>query len=310
LLWGLAWSGIWVGGNTIILDISDSHSRGRWVGIYQISFFLGASTGAIAGGFLTDRLGYHPAMAIGAGLTLLGAVMALLLLPETRPLSRSNAGLDERAASEPVGAGASHHRAEFASVLALLGVNRLVVAGIFMSTFGLLLLERVGNVVKVGGFIIGIATLTGLGLGANSLMAMVAAPLLGGLSDRLDSRWQVAAGGLGSGVAGLSLLAVGLPWSIMLGLPLTAVAGGGNQGLSTALVGDLSGNRRQGRQLGILFTTGDLASAVGPLLAYSLLVRLGLAGLYLASSGLFAIMFLIAWYWATALKTEHDVTIN
>ena len=32
-LWGLAWSGIWVGGNTIILDISNDENRGKWIGI-------------------------------------------------------------------------------------------------------------------------------------------------------------------------------------------------------------------------------------------------------------------------------------
>ena len=84
LVWGLAWVGIWIGGNTIILDISDEHNRGRWVGIYQVFFFLGASGGSILGGFLTDWLGYHQAMGIGATLTLLGAIIALLLLPETR----------------------------------------------------------------------------------------------------------------------------------------------------------------------------------------------------------------------------------
>ena len=80
LLWGLAWVGIWVGGNTIIMDISDDHSRGRWVGFYQIFFFLGASGGSISGGVLTDWLGYHQAMAISATLTLLGAVMALQIM--------------------------------------------------------------------------------------------------------------------------------------------------------------------------------------------------------------------------------------
>ena len=84
LLWGLAWVGIWVGGNTIILDLSRQDNRGRWVGVYQISFFLGASGGAILGGLLTDWLGYHQAMGFGASLTLLGAIVALLFLPETR----------------------------------------------------------------------------------------------------------------------------------------------------------------------------------------------------------------------------------
>jgi predicted MFS family arabinose efflux permease len=33
LLWGLAWSGIWVGGATVILDVTTAQDRGRWLGL-------------------------------------------------------------------------------------------------------------------------------------------------------------------------------------------------------------------------------------------------------------------------------------
>lgn len=300
LLWGLAWSGIWVGGNTIILDISRHHTRGRWIGIYQISFFLGASSGAIVGGTLTDWLGYHPAMGVGAGLTLLGALVALFFLPETRGFRHPPAKADPPPAAAPATNPPAARPAEFAAALALLGVNRLLVAGVLMSTFGLLLANHIGSSVQIGGIVLGVATLTGLGLGANALVSMASAPLMGGLSDRLGNRWQVAAGGLTSGAAGFGLLALGSPLTILLGLPLTSVAGGSNQGLSTAIVGDLFAGKKQGRQLGLLFTTGDLASAIGPPLAYALIPRLGLGGIYLAGGILFAIMFVVAWYRAIA----------
>ena len=85
LLWGLAWSGIWVGGATIILDVTTVQDRGRWTGLYQTWFFFGAALGAFIGGLLTDRIGYAATMWIGAALTALGGLVALFLLPETRP---------------------------------------------------------------------------------------------------------------------------------------------------------------------------------------------------------------------------------
>jgi predicted MFS family arabinose efflux permease len=85
LLWGIAWSGIWVIGNAIILDAAAEHQRGRWVGFYHTSFFMGGVIGAPLGGILTDRLGYGSAMGILAVLMLVGAMCALLFLPETRP---------------------------------------------------------------------------------------------------------------------------------------------------------------------------------------------------------------------------------
>jgi MFS family permease len=83
-----------------------------------------------------------------------------------------------------------------------------------------------------------------------------------------------------------------------LGLPLTAVASSSNQGLSTALVGDLSSEAQRGRFLGILFTVGDLGSAIGPLLAYALLPLWGIAGVYWLSAGLFILILLLAIHWS------------
>jgi MFS family permease len=303
LLWGLAWAGIWVGGNTIILDLSQGHTRGRWVGVYQVSFFLGASSGAMAGGLLTDWLGYHSAMGIGAGLTFAGALFAMLFLPETSRVRQEPFGL-EKTPSSPVLPAASR-RAELLSAIALQGVNRLVIAGMLSSTFALLLFEKIGASIELAGHSIGVASLTGIGLGTSYLVSMLSAPIMGGLSDRVHNRWQAAAGGLAPGLAGLGLLALGSPLSILFGLPLTAFAGGSNQGLSTAIVGDLSSEQRRGRQMGILFTAGDLASAVGPPLAYALIPLLGLKGIYLLNGGFFAVMFLVALRWANRLRAHR-----
>jgi MFS family permease len=92
LLWGLAWSGIWVGGNTILLDVISPADRGRWTGYYQSAFYLGGVFGFPAGGFLTDHFGYHIALALAAAGTLLGAVIVLLALPQPRALSVTHAG--------------------------------------------------------------------------------------------------------------------------------------------------------------------------------------------------------------------------
>ncbi|MFQ5612935.1 MAG: MFS transporter [Anaerolineae bacterium] len=304
LLWGLAWAGIWVGGNTIILDISHSGNRGRWVGLYQISFFMGTLSGTLVGGLLTDWLGYHLAMGAGAGLTLLGAMVALIFLPETRRFATTATAVMDSNPHVPSPSRRAN-RMEFASATALLAVNRMVLAGIFYSTFGLFLLERMGDSIHLGGRALGVATLTGFGLALNSLISMVSAPAIGGLSDRMGNRWRIAAGGLVPGLAGFSLLALGSSPLALIGVPLTAISGGSNQGLSTTLVGDLSGAKRRGRRLGWLFTIGDLASAIGPPLAYNTLIPLfGLNGAYLLSAGLFLSIFLVALGWALKPKPQ------
>ncbi len=299
LLWGLAWSGIWVSGNAIVLDISDGENRGAFIGRYQIAFFMGAAGGAIFGGVLTDLVGYRAAMAVASALTLTGAIIALLSLPETSEW-RSTA---ERG-SIPIDVPEDKPDVpQLISATMLLGVNRLVVAGILIATFGRYLVEKLGDSLEVGQLSVGVATMTGLALGMSTLIGMVAAPIAGQLSDRYHSRWGAASGGLSFGVAGFSLLSIGTPAALILGLPLTSISSGSNQSLSTTLIGDLSPRIRHGRRLGALFTVGDLASAIGPLIAYALIPIVGLSAIYGACAALVGIMLLVAMRWARKVKT-------
>ncbi|MBG7610168.1 MAG: MFS transporter [Anaerolineae bacterium] len=292
LLWGLAWAGIWVGGNTIVLDITDDDNRGRYVGIYQIFFFVGASGGAMFGGVLTDWLGYHQTMIIGAGITFLGAMIALGFLPETRSLKHHTD--DETTKPRRQLSVSADEKAESSAIIGLLSVNRLVMAGILMSTLGIFLLDQFGEHVQIAGRIVGVATLTGIGLGMSTLIAMFAVPIVGSISDRIGNRWRVATGGIVPGVVGFCLMALGMPLSILLGIPLIAFTSGSNQGLSIALSGDLGSVEMQSRRLGVLFTFSDFASAIGPPLAYAVMPILGIKALYLISAGLFAVILLVS----------------
>ena len=304
LLWGIAWSGIWIAGNGMVLDTAGVANRGRWVGYYHVAFFLGTSVGALLGGALTDWIGYHQAMAIAAGLALSGALIAWLFLPaeigdwrlEIGDSQSPISNLQSLISNPPDRTRANV--AEMASATALLGVSRLVVAGFLVSTLGLFLLERLGESVVVSGRTLGVATLTGLGLGLSTLLSMLAAAFLGNLSDRANSRWGVAAAGLIPGIVGFGLMAWGTPVAILSGLLLTAVTSGSNQGLSTALIGDLSRDTSRGRWLGVLYTVGDLGSAIGPPVAYALIPFWGTPGLYWLSLAVLAFMLLAAVPWA------------
>jgi MFS family permease len=175
----------------------------------------------------------------------------------------------------------------FAATVGLYAIHRLAVAGVLQSTFGLFLLGLLGAQVRIAGHTVGVATLTGLGLGLSTVISATSAPIIGGLSDRTGERWRVAAGGLLPGVVGFGLLSAGIPFATMMGVPLIAITGGSNQGLSTALIGDLGNVKRQSRQLGVLFTAGDLASAVGPPLAYALVPIVGAKNVYAIMAALF-----------------------
>ncbi|MCJ7659308.1 MAG: MFS transporter [Anaerolineales bacterium] len=301
LLWGLAWSGIWVGGTTIILDVTTDDDRGRWTGLYQTWFFLGAAFGAFAGGLLTDQLGYHAAMWIGAAVTAFGGLIALLALPETRGVR------PEISSSSAPNSSLDWYRNPGLWVVAVLqGINRFVFAGVLAATMALLVQDQMSNAELV----IGVATLTGILMAGRTLLSMLSAPLSGTLSDRLGSRWGITAIGMVVGAVSMLLLSRSSPVSILLGVALGAVAGGGIQALVTAQTGDLVEQHQRGRAIGMLHTAGDLGSAAGPLVAYGLLVWIGFSGIFVLSAGLFAVGAILAWWYSRRIRSRSSGDIS
>ena len=307
LLWGLSWAGIWVGGNTIILDITQPHARGRWMGFYQIAFFMGAASGSILGGSLTDLLGFHKTMQLHAGITLLGAIIVLIFLPETRTGVHESASRVASPSISPLPS-TPQNRFQLLSAFALHGVNRIVIAGILISTFGLYLLEELGDSIQIAGRTYGVATLTGIVLGSATLISMFSAPLSGTISDRIKNRWRTASGGLIPGITGLGFLAIGSPITMVLGVPLIAATSGSNQGLSTTLVGEIGRIDKRSQRLGMLFTVGDLASALGPMLAYALIPLIQIKGVYILAASLYASVLLLTL--SLAIRTNNKSSIS
>ncbi|MCD6287042.1 MAG: MFS transporter [Anaerolineae bacterium] len=293
LLWGIAWSGIWVGGATMIMDVAATQERGRWTGLYQIWFFGGGAIGALGGGVLTDLLGYAPAMWIGSALTAVGGLVALFLLPETsgvRELAAANrVNNPHTSGPELVSAKASRlelkSNGELKLAVTLQGVNRFVVSGVISGTIGLMIQDWLQST----GVALGVATVTGIVMAGRTLLGMVAAPLAGTLSDRKSSRWTVVTWSLVIGATGMGLLAWGGPVSLLAGVGTVAISSGSLQSLATALTGDSTGPSQRGRAIGLLYTAGDFGSAIGPSMAYALLPLIGLRTIYLLCGVLFLI---------------------
>ena len=283
LLWGLAWSGIWVGGATMILDVAADRERGRWTGLYQTWFFLGSAAGALAGGVFTDWLGYAMTMWLGAGVTAFGGLVALLLLPETRPASPAGAA---RGLALPslLRLGKGVWLAAF-----LHGINRFVIAGVLSATLALLV-QR--NLVTLP-LPVGVASLTGILMAGRTLFSTFSAPLAGGLSDRFGDRWKVTLAGLLAGAVSMGLLGRSDPFSILSGILLGALASGGLQTLVTAIIGDQVSLPQRGQAIGLLHTAGDLGSALGPPVAYAMLPVTGLPPIYGLCAGLFVVGLLV-----------------
>lgn len=236
-------------------------------------------------------------MAVHADLTLFGSLVALILLPETKD-TRHPSFVENIQEHRPCAEPGPPDRTTLLSATALFSINRLVMAGLLTSTLALFIAQQLGNPIPIVGHMFGVATLTGITLGTSTLISMFSAPVWGALSDRADNRWRTVAAGLVPGILGFGLLTLGSPPGLFTGIPLVAITSGSNQGLSTILIGDTSRRDTRGRQLGLLFTLGDLANAVGPPLAYALIPIIQIRGIYWVSSCLFAIFFLLSLIWS------------
>jgi hypothetical protein len=60
----------------------------------------------------------------------------------------------------------------------------------------------------------------------------------------------------------------------------------------------------------MLHTAGDLGSAAGPLVAYGLLVWIGLSGIFVLSAGLFAVGAILAWWYSRRIRSRSSGDIS
>jgi MFS family permease len=287
VLWGIAWSGIWIGGNTIVLDISNDENRGRLSGRYQMWFFAGIGASALLGGLFTDVFGFHGGLLISAALTGLALLMWILYLPETKPY-RVNTPRN----SQPK----SSHRFPWKTAILTsipVFVVRFGLAGVLASTTIIWLETFLADGITFEGGFIPIATFTGAFVAVRTLTGMISAPAAGTLSDRLNRRWLIIAMLLAIGSFGLWLMSSVAMITAFLGALLASLPGGGVQTLAPATAGDIVRPEVEGRVISVIYTIGDVGSALGPPLAFWVIGVVGLTSLYKGCSVLFALTALI-----------------
>jgi len=312
VLWGAAWSGLWIGGNSVVLDLASEENRGRLSARLQMWFFVGGGVAFLAGGAFTDLLGYRPGLLASAGCSAAGLLLWLLRLPETRAEvepaqgrvgARAESALPRDLAAPPVdrwqpaaptaapvsgrpatpSAWAFPWRQALPASIPIFAI-RLVFAGVMASTTILWLSAFVGRQLQLGPLLLPLATLTGAFSSLRLGTSVAGAPLGGWLSDRLRRRWAVIAGSLLLSAAGVAIMAVSSGLLAILGALAASLAAGGAQALAPALAGDHMRPEQRSRGLSVIYSVGDLGSALGPPLALGLLPRLQISGVYLLSA--------------------------
>jgi len=300
VLWGLAWSGIWIGANSMTLDISNNHNRGKVNGRLQMWFYIGVASSSLAGGLFTDLFTYRGGLWVSSGLTFLGFLIWLRFLPETKP---QNGQPPTPTLAAPSSSTPFPWKTTLSCALPYF-MMRFIFAGVLASTTILWLSQFVSEEgVRLHGFAIPLATLSGIFIAVRVFVSVLSAPQLGHLSDFLKRRWLVLVFVLFFfGAGGLWLLSLPVFIPSLVGALLAAVSGGSIPAIIPAIVGDQVGNHQQSRTLGLIFTAGDLGSALGPPFALGLIPIFSLHTIYTWCAVLYGLTALFALVFAIKEK--------
>lgn len=266
IVWGIAWSMLWITGNAVVLDISTNDNRGKFSGQYQMWFAIGIATSSLLGGLLTDILGFKGAMWLTSGVIGATALLWFFLLPETRK--------DVEPSTETEHTEDRGNETDWKQIFILsvpIFISRFISWGILASTSILWLSTFIGNGLQLANLYVPLATMTGAFTAFTMLTRIGSAPLAGFLSDRLGRRWLIL--GIATFIGAIGTWLMSSPWLslALVGALCAQLTGGSAETLIPAIAGDRIDKTAQGRALGVVYTFGDLGSTLGPPVALGLL---------------------------------------
>lgn len=296
MAWGISWSGLRQGSYQAIWAGAGS-AAGRLMGLMWGVVRGGSAVSVLLGGFLFDCYGYQVTVWTIAAISTLAIPIALRLSWPAgaqigKPVSQSARNMLQgwqEALSDPL-----------QRTVLLVGFFKLLLNAILIATASLFLAERFGD--QSGGVLLGleVGALAGIVLATRWFSDLFLGAVMGALSDRI--------GRLRLPVLLILLLCLGLAvmlWTTaslsilaLLGVLITST---GVNVILDAYANQLAlGTAQPELFVGAYTTASDLGSALGPLLAFTLVTAVGFAPVY----GVAALLVLITVLYLVVLDTR------
>ena len=303
MLWGVAWSGLRQGGYQAVWHGGQS-TKGRLTGLLWGIVRLGSATAVLGGGLLYDRYGYTVTIGVVTALTALALPVALQIhwpatlhgpaAVTTNPTQPRNNQMQWAVWRELL-------RTPLVRWLLGAGAIQLYLSGVVVSTTSLYLAERLQASESSLLFGVGVATITGLLQGVRWLSDITIGPTIGRISDRVGQARMALLLALIALLAIIGLATLTNLFAVLCLFLYFLCDSGINVTLSAAASGVALQSERPHHLIGAYTTAGDLGSALGPLLAFSVGRYLGLPLTYVvtALAGL-----LIVWRYSQ-LSRQH-----
>jgi MFS family permease len=285
--WGFAWALINVSGMTMILDTATSENRAQRTGTYTTWLWIGYMVGPLVGSIFSDWIGFRLAMLICAGLSAVGMLIGVLKTKETLPVPSIEKTFPSFRST--LGMYFSRHENSrlYLPAFILYGLVQFCGDGVTMATLTLLLTERLGQALTIGGLTIGAATAGGFLMTLRSILGATSSPIIGWLSDHHLGRKTIISGFLITGIASfLFLYFANSPIQIVLAIILGALANAAAWVTLPAIIGDHSNPDNLGSAMGRLAMAGDIGSTLGPVMAIGFIPFIGLGGIFIFCASL------------------------
>lgn len=258
-----------------VADIAPPERRAQLLGMLGAAFGVGFVVGPALGG-LAALGGPHVPFYVAGAIAAVNAVAAVVRLPETRPVARTQV-------PAPRGRGALSP-----------GLRRFAAVGL-LSTLGFAGFEATFSLWGAETFSLteGSTALVFLFVGA--LLVVVQGLLIGRLTDAFGSRLLMRTGLVVVG-AGMFVLAATTTWPLLF-VALTLIAFG--QGVAvptgTALVTELAPEDRRGEALGYQQSVAALGRVAGPVLAGLMFDHVAVSAPFVTAGILAAVALLAVW---------------
>ena len=295
IAWGICFSIQLVSLYMVVLRENERY-RGRLMGLYNAIFRSGSLIAVLVGGVLVDLIGIKLSFLIISSIMLL-CFPVISLIYESDSYPNLETKQPARSRVLPTGGypltfwslltgsrgGVTTQRSRLLAIHYTRFTSTFAISGLVTATIGLLLKERIGDSLNIDGFVLGVATLTGIVLATSWAGEVGLSTYFGGISDKFGRR-SVLLICLPVIILGSVILIIKNVFVIVIVVPLVFAATTASKITLDASAGDLSSDSDKSEVMSRYATWTDLGAASGPIAGYTLLSVLDIQWVYLFSA--------------------------
>ncbi len=292
---------------TYIGHISPKGKEGRYMGIYNTTFYGANAVGPLIGGFLSAQYGYRVAFSSLLLLALISLVIVIFFLPpaykqESINKEKTNTklygkfSLVNKTKALLISMRALPRWLQQNTMLLALGVIQVCVSilNIFIISFYILYLTEVGMEISLLGVLL--TVYNGI-IGGTQLF-------ISGFVDRVDKRTLIIPGGALIAIIVYILTFVQIPWLIVILFTILALVVSITTLSVTSFATIIGRKKHMGETMGFLGAATSLGAIIGPLLLGTLVDTAGITMLFLCISVIWILG--IGIFWGLS-KKSHNV---